>query len=127
MKLQDLLRYIADNVDNGKDWCDGLVSDKPWPMRDDVMTNYRKYELKPRTHVVNGFTVPAPESEAPEDGDQYYYASPAYENWHDDHTWENDKFDNRLLVRGGVFLTPEAAIANAKAMRSIDPKWEGEK
>jgi len=127
MKLQDLLRHIADNVENGKDWCDGLVSDKPWSMKEDVMTNYHRFELAPRTHVVNGFTVPAPEVDAPTNGSAYYLCNVANPYWASKSRWLNSELDLRLLQRGSVFLDRDAAIANAKAEKGIDPYSEGEK
>ncbi len=119
MKLQDLLRHIADNVENGKDWCDGLVSDKPWSMKEDVMTNYHTFELAPRTHDVNGFTVPAPEVKKPDGG--YFYPKLEDDEYYWDADWDSHELDELRLERGLIHLTKEAAIANAKAMLGIDP------
>jgi len=126
MKLQDLLRHIADNVENGKDQLDGLISPTLANYRD-VFTNSDAFSLAPRTHVVNGFSVPAPEVEALALNDVYFIGEPAIVDWHTKTTWYKDNSDKRFLERGLVHLTKEAAIANAKAMLGIDPYSEGEK
>ncbi len=123
MKLQDLLRHIADNVENGLDWYADLVCEKlnNQPTWSDVVDHHDWFELAPRTHEVNGFTVPAPESEALNVGDKYYSAVPTRSNWCFPEEWGNSMIDNRYLTRGIIHLTKEAAIANAKAMLGINP------
>lgn len=81
-----------------------------------------KVRRKQKTHIVNGFTVPAPEKHAPCDDIQYYFVpSPAYDDFHNRLPWEDSFYDNKALWRGLVHLSKEAAIANAKAMLGIDP------
>ena len=77
---------------------------------------------KPRTHVVNGFTVPAPMDKAPEFGDMYFIPDVADEIFYAKVQWQKDSQDMRWLKRGMLFATKEAAIANAKAMLKIDPE-----
>ena len=120
MKLQDLLRHIADNVENGKDQLDGLIS-PPLANYRDVFTNSDAFSLAPRTHVVNGFTVPAPEVDALALDDVYFIGEPSSVDWHTEYTWYADNSDKRFLERGLVHLTKEAATANAKAMLGIGP------
>jgi len=121
MKLQDLLRHIADNVENGKGWYKGLecknLSNRPnW---EDVVDHHDWFKLAPRTHVVNGFTVPAPEVEAPQD--EYFIANIGAVEFHHSSYWANHDLDSRRLKRGLIHLKKEAAIANAKAMLGINP------
>jgi len=82
----------------------------------------------PKTRVINGFDVPAPETEEPEFGTEYYLASTLNECFCVKYnTWDGERFEVRSLERGLVFLNEEDAIANAKAMLGIDPYEEGGK
>lgn len=75
-----------------------------------------KYRLAPRTILVNGVAVPAPEKDAPADDAEYFVPQfldiDAYEAFY----WAQDELDERLLERGLVYLDKESAIARAKAM-----------
>lgn len=77
-----------------------------------------------KTHTVNGFEVPAPMREAPEKQQKYYVPYPAGIVFCDYFYWIADANDIRMLERGLAHSTPEAAIANAKAMIGIDPHKE---
>ena len=79
---------------------------------------------KVKTHVVNGFTVPAPLRVAPAEQTPYFVSSFSAELFYSSACWVNDDLDKRWLDRGLVHLTEEAAIANAKAMCGIDPEEE---
>lgn len=78
--------------------------------------------MYPETRIINGFEVPAPETEAPEDGDRYYAADIGSRRFYEVYTWEGDNIDFRVLKRGLVFLRKVDAIATAKAMLGIDPQ-----
>lgn len=75
-----------------------------------------EFRLKPRTILVNGVEVPAPEKEAPADGAEYFVPQfldiDAYEALY----WKQDELDARLLERGLVYLDKESAMERAKAM-----------
>lgn len=77
---------------------------------------------KPRTHVVNGFTVPAPMDKEPEHESIYYEASPKELAFFRSDIWFGKAYEQRSFKRGLFFATKEAAIANAKAMLKIDPE-----
>lgn len=79
----------------------------------------------PKTRIINGFEVPAPETEEPEPecGD-YYLASTVYECFYRSEIWTGNYYDDLWLERGLVFLNKEDAIANAKAMLGINPHEE---
>jgi hypothetical protein len=127
MKLQDLLRHIADNVENGEIWSEGIdISDKAAWEASVFFGEADSIKLKPRTHVVNGFTVPAPETVKPPKYTPIFYGDPSMKGWHIETTWHGTEIDLRMLERGNVFLTREAAIANEKARYNIDPYSEGE-
>ncbi len=85
----------------------------------------RRKPKPPRTRVVNGFTVPAPEVDAPKTGDAYWLAHPPNKGWACEGVWyqtDATYSSDTWLSRGLVFLTREAAVANAKAMCGIDPE-----
>lgn len=80
----------------------------------------------PKTRIINGFEVPAPEHDAPNVEDEFYIPFLSMEDYCDEFTWVGDKWDSRILKRGLVFLNEEDAIANAKAMLGINPYEESE-
>ncbi len=125
MKLELLLRHIADNVENGRGKLDGLKWTGPNAIRR-LLSEPNCFSLATRTHEINGFEVPAPEVEALNDGDEYYIPDPASHEWYVQYNWEDDCLDYSWLRRGLIHLTMEAAIANAKAMLGDDPSEECE-
>lgn len=80
----------------------------------------------PKTRIINGFEVPAPETQKLKSGSRYWAASVTNVDFCIKHIWDDDDgaFDIRLLDRGLVFLTDEDAVANTKAMLGIDPYKE---
>jgi hypothetical protein len=81
-----------------------------------------KVRRKPRTHVVNGFTVPAPETEAPAVGAMFWFSNPSASDWcAPGFKWAGELWDLNLLSRGLVHLNEDAAAANGKAMCGVDP------
>ena len=79
----------------------------------------------PKTRIINGFEVPAPEIKEPEFGTKYYLASTLNEYFFAEYcTWDGERFEACWLERGLIFLNKEDAIANAKAMLGIDPYAE---
>ena len=79
------------------------------------------YRRKRKMRIVNGFSVPAPETEAPSEGRLVFIANPAYEGWYIYTQWYATSSDRLQLARGLIFLNREDAIANAKAMCFINP------
>lgn len=77
--------------------------------------------MKPKTRIINGFEVPAPETKAPDCGVKYYVPHLDEDDFYGSYVWHSDDVDNRILSRNILFLTKEEAIANAKAMLGIDP------
>lgn len=79
--------------------------------------------IKPiiKTIKVNGFDVPAPMSEAPKDGDEYFLPSINNDDFVDYHDWHGDRYDKCWISRGMLHSTKSAAISHAKAMLGIDP------
>ena len=75
-----------------------------------------EYRLAPRTILVNGVEVPAPETEAPKHEQRYFISDPTCEDGVSEFAWVNDRTDNRCLRLGIVYLDQESAMARAKAM-----------
>lgn len=75
-----------------------------------------EYRIAPRTIMVNGMEVPAPENEAPSKGAIYYIPDISDESLVYDFSWGGCEMDTRLLGRGLIYLDKESAIARAKAM-----------
>lgn len=96
---------------NRGDACGWIESPDKWEIR-----------RKPQYIMVNGFKVPKPLDVMPEDGD-VYGASPSGSSFF---ATGNPKYEwSRIMIaRGILHSTQAAAIAHAKAMLGIDPKWE---
>lgn len=75
-----------------------------------------EFRLKPRTILVNGVEVPAPEKEAPPVDTEYFVPHCLDRDAYEAFYWAQDELDARLLDRGLVYLDQESAIARAKAM-----------
>lgn len=125
----EVLRAIADGVPLSEfevlciDWCTGIFKpmDEGWKgWIDDP--DFWEIRRKQRTHVVNGFTVPAPMDKDPGYDDTYFVLDLADEVFHSEWKWRNFQSENQWLKRGLCFATRETAIANAKAMLKIDPE-----
>lgn len=75
-----------------------------------------QFRIAPRTILVNGVEVPAPEMVAPKVGATYYIPTPATgELWSE--RWNQcEDVTARHIERGLVYLNKEDAIVRAKAM-----------
>ena len=104
---------VWDNMGNGTKWGSWIHNPEEWLVR-----------RKQRTHVVNGFTVPAPMDKEPAIGDSYFTMSPYVSEYYSENLWSGFQCEKLWLKRGIVHATKEAAIANAKAMLKIDPSKE---
>lgn len=76
MKLEELLRHVADNVENGRNAGHGLimynepsVADHPTQI---TWVRSEAYSLAPRMVRINGMEVKAGMSKAPKDGEEIY-------------------------------------------------------
>jgi hypothetical protein len=111
--------------DTSGDWDDFVDKNGSWNYNDDWklcllngdFDGYAwEFRIAPRTILVNGVEVPAPEKDAPADGAEYFVPQfldiGAYEALY----WKQDELDARLLERGLVYLDKASAIARAKAM-----------
>lgn len=117
-----MMQYAKDAMETDKPWerweyFDGNLWVVPdFPMAFDEECQYRR---KPDVIKINGFEVPVPLKVAPGLGTLYSYAHPSGEDLHITNTWDNDNFDKRLLQKGLIHLTKEAAVAHAKALLSF--------
>jgi len=131
MKLEQLLRHVADNVENGRPYGHGLrysaKSHGSGEVEEQGLLNFLAphwYELKPKTGMLNGFEVPAPEDDSIGIGQIYYCPYVTGYDKFNDYVWTNYESDFIALERGLVFLKKEDAIATANAMLGIDPKTQ---
>lgn len=127
MTRQQVLRALADGASAGE----FVVSHpalKLLPLRqylylllfDGSCTFYRK----PKTHIVNGFEVEAPMTEAPTTRIMYYKPNAGFGGWFCADYWADQCNSQRDLARKVCFATQEGAIANAKAQLGFDPNGE---
>lgn len=79
------------------------------------------YSIAPKTIMVNGFEVPAPETVAPAVGAPYYMPDPVPMEMYTRGNWTNHAHDTTRLTREIVYRYKDHAIARAKAMLGIDP------
>ena len=100
-----------DNMGDGSGWSGWIFDPDAWKVR-----------RKQRTHVVNGFTVPAPMDKEPSKNDDYFTPYFRNDSFAQKFGWFDDCEDRNLFKRGLCFATEEATIANAKAMLKIDPE-----
>jgi hypothetical protein len=131
-KHAEFFNAIA-NGESLVDWeCSFSNDDEKWAPASLCLTNIIfhpeifKVRRKQATHVVNGFTVPAPLRVAPAEQTSYFVSAFTAKLFYCSACWVNDDIDKRWLDRGLVHLTKEAAIANAKAMCGINPESKDE-
>lgn len=93
--------------------CDAIMDPDNWEIR-----------RKPQYIIVNGFKVPKPLDVMPKHGTDYFIPNPCEDDMFSDCGWRFDDEDTMYFRRNIVHPTKEAAIAHAKAMLGIDPKWE---
>jgi len=82
-----------------------------------------EYQVKPKTHIVNGFEVPLGDAEFKK-AEACFYVSLYDTKYYDWYAYNGSVLDKMAISRGLLFKTKEAAIANAKAMLGIDPYGE---
>lgn len=114
---------------------DAAETDKPWERWEVLAVGHQfwnscleglywhprnSYRRKRKMRVVNGFSVPAPETKVPSIGTTIFIADPAREEWYSYTSWCTALYDRLWFARGLVFLNRDDAIANAKAMCFIN-------
>lgn len=78
--------------------------------------------MKPKTHNINGFEVPAPIDRELVVGECVYIASPTYPDfYHEAKVSKSNLWSQLMQERGLAYSSKEGAIANAKAMLGINP------
>ena len=126
-----VFQHMADNVRAGKSPVDGLQIEGvsrigKWSNinKDISIDRLHKldgeFRIAPRTHTLNGYDVPAPETEAPEVGVNFWALNPWVDCGITKEVWRNTNTD-QCALRHGIWLSKEDAIANAKALRGEDP------
>jgi len=127
MKLQDLLRHVADNVEAGLNCGTGLLYEGEKPASAFVkhiqltFSHHDRYALAPKTHTVNGFEVPAPMEAEPAHAETYFTIGLSLFTLSMKNAWLADHTDFKALSRKICFHTFQDAQQNAKAMLGIHP------
>jgi hypothetical protein len=135
MNIQEILQTMSDNAKPGKngDICkNGHVMHNihfdgaPILVVEDyilgaVLHHPSRFTLAPRTHEVNGFTVPAPMDVKPAYGIIYYVPRLDTDDLSYSKGWDGHAFDKRSFNRELCFSTRKAAQQNALAMLGRDP------
>jgi hypothetical protein len=129
LTIEQVFQQMADNVRAGKSPVDGLQGSSDgegWAVipsgvfLDDILSDDFRFRLIPRTHNLNGYDVPAPETEAPEEVCKYWVIDTGEDDGVDCCQWTFGKLDKNAL-RNGLWLSKEDATANAKALRGESP------
>ncbi|MBI6548320.1 hypothetical protein [Xenorhabdus lircayensis] len=111
-------------------------NDEPWrwfQYRKNVFVNWQdctkplvfnhdwEYRLKPSPQIIRigEWDVPVPERKPPLKGTTYYAPDILTDNYVDPLIWDNSHLDLRLLNRGLVHLTSDAANTHAHALLSL--------
>lgn len=83
-----------------------------------------KYRAKPRTFPIGEWEAPLPETTAPQVGQYYYAPELMMEGFTCAYTWRGDAIDNRILARGLLHLTKEAAFKHGRALAAFSENIE---
>lgn len=126
-KHASVLRAIADGVPLSE--FETSMNQVFWrPLGEYQISHLDVYDVyirrKPQHIIVNGFKVPKPLDVMPKHGFDYFIPNPCEDDMFSDCRWRFDDEDTMYFRRNIVHHTKEAAIAHAKAMLGIDPKWE---
>lgn len=122
-----MLQYAQDAQESEKPWenWEARVHGTHWAPVWETLTgnpiwhDVYEYRRKPRTIVINGFTVNAPIDKETETYFNYYYPSITSRDFFDE-TLYLGEWDGNNFQRGLCFTNKEDAIAMAKAMLRID-------
>jgi len=128
-----VFQHMADNMRAGKSpvdglqilsggigWSNGWMELPESATVSSIGSDKYKFRLAPRTHTLNGYDVPAPETEAPEVGVNFWALNPWVDCGITKEVWRNTNTD-QCALRHGIWLSEEDSIANAKALRGENP------
>ena len=123
MEKHELLRHIADNIESGRDINHGLLRCGYDSRATDIggmVSNHKKYTLKPSTVVINGIEVERGVDVEPAKNRDYFIPAIESDHFHKHYFWRGDEFDRKYLTRGIVFLEKKKAIEMATAMLAFN-------
>jgi hypothetical protein len=109
----ELLRAIADGKQMQSDGADCTARDALLMIADFCADRIR---IKPETVTINGIEVPSPVREPLKDGEQYWFVASELATPVSASEWSGDSFDGRMLERGLMHRTRDAALAHFKAL-----------
>ena len=125
MNQVELLRHVADNLEAGKEAGAGLIyngrTSGSIDAKDIRLDTHKLYTLAPRTHEVNGFTVPAPIDVEPVTNVVRYTAATDGGDLASPLLWTGSEYCLLMLTRNVLFATKEAAQQNTLALLGRDP------
>ena len=117
---------------------DASTTDKPWELWEFRCDEHEKwtiltgnpawdddteYRRKPRTIRIGEIDIHEPVREPLQNGENYFVPVIDCGDYHASRfSWDNDSTDKRLLKKGMVHLTNEAALAHAKALIALTAK-----
>ena len=130
---EQVFQHMADNVRDGKSPVDRLRvgEGSAWvPMSEQscisgITSGNFEFILAPRTHTLNGYDVPAPETEAPAIKAKYWMFDSFESDGLCSDEWDGVEYDQNALSNG-LWLSKEDAIANRKAFRGENPYDDSE-
>lgn len=93
-------------------------------LSDFALTTGYEFRLKPRTFPIGEWEAPVPETTAPQEGQQYHAPDLVLEGFTCSYTWRGDSIDQRLLARGLLHLTREAAFQHGRALAAFSENIE---
>lgn len=117
----NLLRWIADGeqiqvlVESGE-WVEAKVADVFASLADGICKPMTSFRIKPKTIKVNGVAVPAPLTVEPELNVMVYGVDPLSVDYVMPLSWNGSSYHDKLLGRGILHLSKDAAIQHAKAL-----------
>jgi len=126
MTPKEFLEHALDNVNNGRRIGHGLLygsepSEAACLHQIDFTRLGDSYSIASKSHVVNGFTVPAPLDIAPKK-DQVYFSPDHFSvTRYSAELWADHEVDHLAFLNKQAFATKEASIANQKAQAFINP------
>lgn len=119
-----MLAYAQDAQESETPWMlweyTGPNSNGWRPLKDNPSWHYTlEYRRKVKTIRIGKYDVPEPLRVKPKIGEIYYIVRFSVVNDVYRFSWINDNIDNKLLSKGVVHLTREAAELHAKALISL--------
>jgi len=120
MKVEELLRHVADNVEAGRRVGHGLLFlggvSSSTSVNGVAFDSCADYTLAPNTVTINGIEVERGVTVEPVNGMTYFTPAIHTAKLHRSRSWRSDGYDKECFCRGLAFLDKNKAEDMAKAM-----------